>query len=139
MRWLARLDWGAVIVAGLCVMAVWPWLTRPGLPAGTDAEIHVPRVAEFARILADGVLYPRWAPDFYLGYGYPLFNFYAPLAYYLAQPFYLFTSAASAVKALFLIGALLAGLGMYAFARPSLGRTAGVVSAAAFLYTGRPA
>ncbi len=134
MRRLARLDWGAVIVVALCLIAVVPWLTRPGLPAGTDAEIHVPRVAEFARVLADGVLYPRWAPDFYLGYGYPLFNFYAPLVYYLAQPLYLFVSAAGAVKALFVIGTLLAGLGMYAFAQQSLGRLAGVVAAAAFLY-----
>ena len=134
MRWLARLDWGAVIVVALCLVAVWPWLTRPGLPAGTDAEIHVPRVAEFARVLADGVLYPRWAPDFYLGYGYPLFNFYAPLVYYLAQPIYLFTSAAGAVKVIFVLGALLAGLGMYAFARRNLGRAAGVVAAAAFVY-----
>lgn len=133
MRRLACLDWGTVIVVALCLIAVTPWLTRPGLPAGTDAEIHVPRVAEFARILADGVLYPRWAPDFYLGYGYPLFNFYAPLVYYLAQPFYLFTSAAGAVKMVFILGALLAGLGMYAFARRSLGRTAGIVAAAAFL------
>ena len=134
MRRLARLDWGAVIVLILCLVAVWPWLARPGLPAGTDAEIHVPRVAEFARILADGVLYPRWAPDFYLGYGYPLFNFYAPLVYYLALPFYLFTSAAGAVKAVFILGALLAGLGMYAFAQRRLGRPAGIVAAAAYLY-----
>jgi len=131
---LARLDWGAVIVVALCFIAVTPWLARPGLPAGTDAEIHVPRVAEFARVLAGGVLYPRWAPDFYLGYGYPLFNFYAPLVYYLAQTFYLFTSAAGAVKALFVAGALLAGTGMYAFAQRCLGRTAGVVAAAAFLF-----
>ncbi len=118
----------------LCVIAVIPWLIRPGLPAGTDAEIHVPRVAEFARILADGALYPRWAPDFYLGYGYPLFNFYAPLVYYLAQPLYLFASAAGAVKALFVAATLVAGLGMYALARRSLGRTAGVVAAAAFVF-----
>jgi hypothetical protein len=131
---LARLDWGAVIVVALCFIAVTPWLVRPGLPAGTDAEIHVPRVAEFARVLADGVLYPRWAPDFYLGYGYPLFNFYAPLVYYLAQLFYLFTSAAGAVKALLIVGVFVAGLGMYAFARRCLGWMAGVVAAVAFLY-----
>lgn len=134
MRRLARLDWGGVIVVILCLIAVWPWLTRPGLPAGADAEIHVPRVAEFARILADGVFYPRWAPDFYMGYGYPLFNFYAPLVYYLAQPFYLFTSAAGAVKAIFVLGTLLAGLGMYAFARRGLDRPAGIVAVAAYLY-----
>ena len=134
MRWLTRLDWGAVVVVALCLIAVTPWLTRPGLPAGTDAEIHVPRVVEFANVLADGVLYPRWSPNFYLGYGYPLFNFYAPLVYYLAQPFYLFASAAGAVKALFIVGTLLAGLGMYTFARRRLGQVAGVVASAAFLY-----
>lgn len=134
-RWLARLDWGALTVALLCLLAVWPWLMRPGLPAATDAEIHVPRVAEFARILADGVLYPRWAPDFYLGYGYPLFNFYAPLTYYLAQPFYLLTSAAGAAEALFVLATFLGGLGAYAFARRGLGRAAGVVAAGAFVFS----
>ncbi len=129
-----RLDWGVLTVAVLCLVAVLPWLTRPGLPAGSDAEIHVPRVAEFARVLADGVLYPRWAPDFYLGYGYPLFNFYAPLVYYLAQPFYWLIGATGAVKALFVTATWLAGLGMYAFARRSLGQLAGVVAAAAFVY-----
>jgi len=135
MRRLARLDWGAVTVLLLCLVAVWPWLVRPGLPAGTDAEIHVPRVAEFARVLAEGVLYPRWAPDFYLGYGYPLFNFYAPLVYYLAQPIYLFASAAAAVQVLFIVATFVAGLGMYAWVRRDLGPAAAVVSAAAFVFS----
>ena len=51
------------------------------------AEFHsVPlRAFELNSCLKDGVLFPRWSPDLYGGKGAPLFNFYAPFAYYLVQ------------------------------------------------------
>ena len=36
--------------------------------------------------MAEGAVYPRWVPEFYYGYGYPLFNYYAPLSYYVGLP-----------------------------------------------------
>ncbi|HIH20454.1 TPA: hypothetical protein HA244_04265, partial [Candidatus Micrarchaeota archaeon] len=51
------------------------------------AEFHsVPlRAFELNSCLKDGVLFPRWSPDLFAGKGAPLFNFYAPFAYYLVQ------------------------------------------------------
>ncbi|MFQ5626951.1 MAG: hypothetical protein ACE5FM_09905 [Methyloligellaceae bacterium] len=49
-----------------------------------DAEMHVYRAAEVQYAIADGTLYPRWASDFYYGYGYPVFNYYSPLTYHEA-------------------------------------------------------
>ena len=67
-------------------MALIPILTiaRPGMPNTADGQVHLYRALEASHLLRSGVLYPRWAPDFYLGYGYPFFNFYAPGAHLLA-------------------------------------------------------
>ena len=32
--------------------------------------------------------YPRWAPDYFLGYGYPVFNYYSPLTYVIVSVLY---------------------------------------------------
>ncbi len=66
-------------------MSAWACFQNGGLPKGTDAELHVYRTAELGFSLAAGNLYPRWAPDFYYGLGYPIFNYYAPLTYYLGH------------------------------------------------------
>jgi uncharacterized membrane protein len=29
----------------------------------------------------ESIAFPRWIPDLYRGYGYPVFNFYAPMTY----------------------------------------------------------
>jgi uncharacterized membrane protein len=76
-----------ILVLALALVAAAPFLTRPGLPHQTDAELHVYRAAELGHTLRAGAFYPRWAPDFYFGYGYPIFNYYAPLTYYLANLF----------------------------------------------------
>ncbi len=52
-------------------------------PATSDGFYHLLRAAEVARQLHAGIVYPRWAPDFYLGYGYPIFLFTPLLPYYL--------------------------------------------------------
>ena len=39
--------------------------------------------------LQRGMLFPRWAPELVLGYGYPVLNFYGPAAYYLAEAWHL--------------------------------------------------
>ena len=72
-----HIDRGLWLVVALALVAAGPFLTRPGLPRQTDAELHVYRAAELGRTLRAGAVYPRWAPDLYLGYGYPIFNYYA--------------------------------------------------------------
>ena len=84
---LRQLDLGLLLALLLALVAAMPFLTRPGLPRGTDAELHVFRAAELGYSLRAGDIYPRWAPDFYYGHGYPIFNYYAPLTYYLANFF----------------------------------------------------
>src|SRR3970040_2041765 len=82
---LARVDVSLLAVLLIALIAALPLVTRPSLPRHTDLELHVFRAAEFERLLAERPFeYPRWAPNFYYGYGYPIFNYYAPLTYYAA-------------------------------------------------------
>jgi hypothetical protein len=129
-------DPGWIVVVALCLVAVWPFLSQPGLPRETDAELHVFRVAELAHLMRQGELYPRWASDFYYGYGYPLFNFYGPLTYYVGVALAALpgVSVVGGVKAVFLLGIALSGLGTYAFARDRWGGLGGVLAATAYVY-----
>jgi len=128
---------GYVLLAlALALVAAVPFLTRPGLPRQTDAELHVYRAAELEHTLRAGVFYPRWAPDFYYGYGYPIFNYYAPLTYYLASLFDLLpgVGVVGGVKAVFVLGLLVASLGTYLLGRELFGCAAGVLAAASFTF-----
>ena len=72
----------AVALAALTLLAAWPVL-RAGYPSIGDGLNHYYRLVEFAHLLRQGVWFPRWAPDLAYGFGYPLFNYYPPLTYYL--------------------------------------------------------
>ncbi|MFZ0544469.1 MAG: hypothetical protein WAM60_03490, partial [Candidatus Promineifilaceae bacterium] len=133
--WLANFDKGFLVVLVICLLVAWPFLSRPSLPQATDAELHIFRLAELSRMVRGGELYPRWAANFYYGYGYPIFNYYAPLTYYLGLGVELLPrlDAVDAVKALFVGGLLTAAVGMYGFVRDSWGRIAGWIAAAAYV------
>lgn len=133
---LQRIDPGFLVVVGILVIVLWPFISRSSLPEGTDAELHIFRLHELSYLLRGGEFYPRWAPNFYHGYGYPIFNYYAPLTYYIG---YLLErtawfDAVAAVKGVFLLSFVLAGFGMYGFVRDSWGRRAGYVATAVFIY-----
>ena len=130
-------DPGYLVVLLICWLAVWPLISRASLPEGTDAELHIFRLHELSYLIRGGEFYPRWAPNFYHGYGYPIFNYYAPLTYYLALPLELLPSvdAVAATKVVLVAGMLAAGLGMYGYGRDSWGRRAGFVAAALYVYS----
>lgn len=130
-------DPGFLVALLICLLAVWPLISRASLPEGTDAELHIFRLHELSYLIRGGEFYPRWAPNFYHGYGYPIFNYYAPLTYYLALPLDLLPSvdATLASKVVLVTGMLLAGLGLYGFVRDNWGRRAGYVGAALYVYS----
>jgi hypothetical protein len=135
-QYLRHFDRGFFLVFLLCLVAIWPFISRSSLPSETDAELHVFRLAELAYLVRGGEFYPRWAPNFYYGYGYPIFNYYAPLTYYLGLAVELLPrlDAVAGVKAVFILGLLTAAFGMYGFVRDNWGRPAGLVAAAVYVY-----
>jgi hypothetical protein len=111
-------------------------LLQPGYFWGAhDARHSVYFLHQFDRAIQDGVWYPRWAPDFAFGYGYPFFNIYGPLSSYLGEALHLAgLDIVTAVKTVFGLAAVLAGLAMYLFVRRLFGRPAGLIAALTYVY-----
>ncbi|MCL4459828.1 MAG: glycosyltransferase family 39 protein [Chloroflexi bacterium] len=106
-----------------------------GTHAYGDSPFLILRLLELDRGIRDGVWYPRWAPDFAYGYGYPFLNFYAPLAYYIAEFLHLFGFGfLLSLKLTALLSLVASGIFMYLFARGLWGRRAALLAAIAYIY-----
>jgi hypothetical protein len=124
-----------LIILALSVFAWAPLMTSAYFFQAHDAPHSIFYLVEFDQTLRDGYLWPRWAPDFAFGYGYPLFNIYAPLAIYAAEIFHVVgLSFVASVKAVYALVTIAAGLGMYLFVRRLFGRTAGLLAAVVYMY-----
>lgn len=113
--------------------SLWP-LSHSGFFRMHDFT-HVARLVELDLALKDGQIPPRWAPDFGWGYGMPLFHFYSPLPYFLAEIFYLLKiSAVGSIKLVFGLNFIAGFWFMYLWAKDFWGKIGGVISAVAFVY-----
>lgn len=93
------------------------------------------RISELYKNVGNGQIFVRWMPDLSRGYGYPLFNFYSPLFYYVA--FFFSTMNFGAISAFNLSSILmwiLSGVGMYIFCREFFGKYGALVCATAYIY-----
>lgn len=99
------------VLALFAIPAFYP-LLHDGLTASFDGRTHLLRLAALANAVAEGIYLPRWLPAMQLGYGYPVFNFYPPGAYYLALLPSLFgVSLYWSYAVGFVLAILLAGIG----------------------------
>lgn len=97
---------------------------------------QVARLFVLTEALKQGSIYPRWVDLFGFNYGYPLFNFYPPLIYYLGALFHaLGFSLLWSVKMVFISGYVLAALGMYLFVKKLLNGRRAPAYLSAVLYT----
>lgn len=102
-------------------------------PMHDDAQVG--RVVSMARALADGQFPVRWVNDLGYGFGYPLFNFYGPLPYYIGAVFYnLGFDALTATKLMMGIGIVLAPILTFLVLEPFFGVVGAAVSAMLFMY-----
>ncbi len=121
-------------VLALCLVAIRPWM-RLELVCSDDISLHLLRAVQLEALLHQGVLYSRWAPQMALGYGYPFYNFYAPLSYYIVAGFSL--AGLGILRALFVTFALApigAALGMYLLASDSFAPRSALIAAVAYAY-----
>lgn len=94
---------------------------------------HAARIAEMARALVDGQLPVRWSENFGFGFGMPLFNFYAPLPYFVGAIFLeLGFSAVASLKILYFLSNLLTLWGAYLLGKRLFGRSGALLLAAAY-------
>lgn len=128
-----RFSLDLLALALVALIAVGPML-QPGYWWGAhDARHAVYFLFEFEQALRD-TWWPRWAPDFAFGYGYPFFNVYGPLTTYVGALFLrLGAGYIGAVKLSFALGVLLSGWAMYGLARRLFGARAGLVAGVAYL------
>ncbi|MFZ2487546.1 MAG: hypothetical protein WAZ19_05445 [Anaerolineae bacterium] len=129
-----------ILLFVLAVFALVP-LVSPGYFFNAhDADHSVFFLIEFDKGIRDGILWPRWGPDHAMGYGYPIWLIYAPLAYYGGEFFHLLgLGFTAAVKATWAVGFLWGGCGMYFllrrwFGRTSAGRAAALIGGLLYVY-----
>ncbi len=83
----------------------------------------------------DGQIPCRWSKELGYGYGYPLFNYYPPLPYYIGQ---IFRSGGlsymDTIKVIVVLNFIATGLAMYLLAQTFWGRWGGLVSALMYVY-----
>lgn len=97
---------------------------------------QIVRLYQMDKALASGQFPVRWVGDLGFGYGYPLFNFYPPFIYYLAEVFLLLfsTSYITAIKLVFGASFMLSALTMFLWSRKYFGDIAGVIAALFYVY-----
>lgn len=132
MIYLKKYFW-FVLVLVLSFWAIKP-LFAPGLfPMHDDTQVA--RIFEMGKVLRSGTFPVRWVPDLGYGYGYPIFNFYAPFAYYVGGFFTLLgIDALVATKVTMGIGIILSAVFMYVLAKSMWGKVGGAVSALFYMY-----
>ncbi len=114
------------------------WTIRPFLSSDfftMHDDTQVARVIVMGKALRQGQLPVRWITDLGYGYGYPIFNYYAPLPYYVGGFLYaLGGDAILSTKLMFVAGMLLAAVSMYLFVEMLAGKPAGILSAVLYVY-----
>lgn len=122
-----------VLIIVLSFFAIRPLLLNGFFPMHDDTQAS--RVFEMANALKDGMFPVRWSADLGFGYGYPIFNFYAPLAYYTGAVINLLgLNPLDATKAMMILGIILAGISMYLLAKEFFGKPAGLFAGLLYLY-----
>lgn len=123
-------------VIAVIVLSYWSvsQLFLPGVfPVHDDTQVA--RVQQMTKALTDGMFPVRWVPDLGYGFGYPIFTFYGPFAYYIGSIFMLLgANALLATKLMMMVGVVVSGVGMYYLARVFWGKAGGIASAILYVY-----
>ncbi len=122
-----------IVLLLLSFGAIRPLLAKGFFPMHDDTQVG--RVIVMGKALRNGQFPVRWVSDLGYGYGYPLFNYYGPLPYYVGGFLYaLGLPAVEATKVMFLIGFILSAITMYLLSSTWFGASGGLLSAILYLY-----
>ena len=122
-----------VAVIFLSVFALIPLFGSAYFPIHDDTQVG--RVIGMSRSLLDGQFPVRWVSDLGYGYGYPLFNYYGPLPYYIGGILVnIGFPALYATKIMMGIGMILAPALAFVVLTPFFGVLAASLSSILFMY-----
>ncbi|MCL5785032.1 MAG: 6-pyruvoyl-tetrahydropterin synthase-related protein [Patescibacteria group bacterium] len=111
----------------LTVSLLWPLVVAPYFTHHDDVQTI--RLFEMDKCFQDGQIPCRWVPDLGDLYGYPLFNYYAPLPYYVGEIFYLIThNLIFSAKTMFAISFIGSYIFMFLLGKKLWGSAGGMVS-----------
>ncbi len=98
-------------------------------------DLQILRLEGLHQCLKDLQIPCRWIPDAGFGLGYPMFNYYPPLPYYVAEVFHLLGfDLFWSIKLVFILAFVLPGLFMFALASRFHGPIAGLLAAVFYVY-----
>jgi hypothetical protein len=121
-----------LIVIVIAQLVILPFF-NPGFFSFHD-DTQVQRVFEMNQSLSNGHFPVRWVSALGYGYGYPIFNFYAPFAYYVGGIFNTIVDSLIATKIMMIVGILLSGLSMYLLVKSMFGVRAAYLSGILYLF-----
>lgn len=117
----------------LSLVLLWP-LFLPGLPTH-HLDDQILRIEQIDKCLKGFQIPCRWTSDLGGLYGIPLFNYVAPLPYYLGETFYLITgSLLLSYKLTFIIAFISSYIFMYLLAKRFWGALGGSLSAIFYIF-----
>ncbi|OGH16023.1 MAG: hypothetical protein A3C30_00805 [Candidatus Levybacteria bacterium RIFCSPHIGHO2_02_FULL_40_18] len=126
-------NWHLVLYFFLAIFSISPLLSPGFFPMHDDTQVA--RVFEMGKSLSHGMFPVRWVEDLGYGYGYPIFNFYSVLPYYIGGIITsLGVTALDSTKIIFTIALIGSGVSMFFLAKEFFGKLAGLVSAVIYLY-----
>ena len=123
--------WPAVVLILLGVSICWPLFVR-GYFSHHD-DLQVMRIFEIRKCFSDFQLPCRWVPDMGYGNGFPLFNYYGPLPYYLGGLVSYLLGYINSVKFIFFISLVFAGISMYLLGKEVFGKAGGFIAGTLYL------
>ena len=125
--------WSLLLLVVFTYWTVKP-LFAPGYFSMHD-DTQVARVIVMGRALRNGQFPVRWVSDLGYGYGYPLYNFYGPLPYYVGGGLYAAgVDAVVATKIMMGAGMVLSVFFMYALVQFLFGRMPGILAGVLYAY-----
>ena len=117
----------------LSVSLLWPLFWAPYFTHQDDVQVI--RLYEMSKCFVDHQIPCRWVPDLGGLYGYPLFNYYAPLSYYFGAIVYFLThSLLISFKLMFAVSFLGSFIFMYLLACKFWGKLGGSLSATFYAF-----
>jgi len=127
-------NWRIIVIFLASLAICWPLFVK-GYFSHHD-DIQIIRIFEMRKCFSDMQIPCRWVPDLGNGYGFPMFNFYGVIPYYLAGITSYIVGYIISAKILFFLPLIFGGFFVYLLAKDLFGEDAGLL--AGVLYTLAP-
>lgn len=125
--------WPLAILILVSLLAIAPFFNSGFFTMHDNTQVQ--RVFEMKKALLDGMFPVRWVPDLGYGYGYPIFNFYGPLPYYIGAFISLLgLDVLFATKTMIAASIIGSSFAMYVLAKEFWGKIGGLFSAVLYLF-----